>query len=472
MEPFYVARGDKQSGPMTTAELRTARVRPTDRVRRGEDGPWLDLGTMISIDRRARTDLEDALDPDEPPPEPWELRHVLEWTWPVMLLFVDSVWLVTAAEMNVMNASWTGVLILVGAIGLATFGLLRRRPWGWTLATLVTAACFAWMLAPLVVSANASLMLWAVLNLVATAVLVARRPRGVALDWAPGVRRVLLAFSSDPATEARPVGLRSERSGLALALAGVALFVVLILGGVAVYHRLRYPDHDIAFGLVPRGTDGWARAARLGVYGLMVVIAIALAVLDGGALRGLGITAGHGWKRAAWTGARLFLVLTVLLFGGRWVLRAAEAVEARTAAPAAVQNAEPTATARIRATVGEVIERASRRRAASPDRLWIVIVALLIGPLCEEVFFRGLLFGSLRRRWPFWAAAGASTLVFVLAHGPVAGWSLATVVFWLEIGAGGLMAAYAYERTGTLAAPLVMHVLFNASQTVSRLSIA
>ncbi len=47
-----------------------------------------------------------------------------------------------------------------------------------------------------------------------------------------------------------------------------------------------------------------------------------------------------------------------------------------------------------------------------------LLVAALLGPLAEEVLYRGFLFQQLwhRARWPVWAAALGSALVFALAH--------------------------------------------------------
>jgi membrane protease YdiL (CAAX protease family) len=41
---------------------------------------------------------------------------------------------------------------------------------------------------------------------------------------------------------------------------------------------------------------------------------------------------------------------------------------------------------------------------------------VVIAPLCEEIIFRGLLWGALDRRWGQWVAMVVTTLVFALAH--------------------------------------------------------
>ncbi len=81
------------------------------------------------------------------------------------------------------------------------------------------------------------------------------------------------------------------------------------------------------------------------------------------------------------------------------------------------------------------------------------LVGGLISPVAEEIFFRGILFGYLRR-WGVWLAVGGSTLLFVLAHAPGIGLPLPQLV-------GGLLFAYAYEREKNLLVPITIHVLGN-----------
>jgi membrane protease YdiL (CAAX protease family) len=81
------------------------------------------------------------------------------------------------------------------------------------------------------------------------------------------------------------------------------------------------------------------------------------------------------------------------------------------------------------------------------------LVGGLISPVAEEMFFRGILFGYLRR-WGAWVAVGGSTLLFVLAHAPGRGVPLPQLV-------GGLLFALAYEKEKNLLVPITIHVLGN-----------
>lgn len=81
------------------------------------------------------------------------------------------------------------------------------------------------------------------------------------------------------------------------------------------------------------------------------------------------------------------------------------------------------------------------------------IVGGLIGPLTEEIFFRGILYGFFRR-WGALTAILLSTLVFVLAHPVFPSIPIPQVV-------GGLLFALAYEVEKNLMAPITIHSLGN-----------
>ena len=101
--------------------------------------------------------------------------------------------------------------------------------------------------------------------------------------------------------------------------------------------------------------------------------------------------------------------------------------------------------------------------------LWFYCITILVGPICEEVFFRGLVFASLRQRWPLWASAVTSGLVFALPHLFGASWGPATALFLFEIALGGIAAAYVYETSGSLLSPIVLHISWNTLQEASSL---
>ena len=80
-------------------------------------------------------------------------------------------------------------------------------------------------------------------------------------------------------------------------------------------------------------------------------------------------------------------------------------------------------------------------------------VGVLIGPIAEEIFFRGILYGFFRR-FGVAPALTISTLIFVLLHLVRQGLPLTQIV-------GGLLFAVAYEVEKNLFVPIVIHCLGN-----------
>lgn len=86
----------------------------------------------------------------------------------------------------------------------------------------------------------------------------------------------------------------------------------------------------------------------------------------------------------------------------------------------------------------------------------LALTALLacgIGPVAEELFFRGVLHTTLRRRLPRVLAIAASAALFAFVH--------TNVVGFVPIWALGMLLAYTYERTGSLAGPIAIHIAHN-----------
>jgi hypothetical protein len=92
--------------------------------------------------------------------------------------------------------------------------------------------------------------------------------------------------------------------------------------------------------------------------------------------------------------------------------------------------------------------------AARPANLAaLFLVGGVIGPVAEEIYFRGLIFGYCRR-WGFWPALGLSTLIFTLLHSGASALPITQIV-------GGLVFATAYEIEKKLLVPITIHVLGN-----------
>lgn len=108
---------------------------------------------------------------------------------------------------------------------------------------------------------------------------------------------------------------------------------------------------------------------------------------------------------------------------------------------------EGNATSAINSLVGE-------GRMSVTSAIVIFLYIWLIGPVCEELIFRGLLWGAIQRQsWGRWAAFGLSTAIFAASHlEPTR--TLLLVVIALPIGFARLL-------TGRLTASIVAHQVNN-----------
>ncbi|WP_432381902.1 CPBP family intramembrane glutamic endopeptidase [Duganella sp. P38] len=86
-------------------------------------------------------------------------------------------------------------------------------------------------------------------------------------------------------------------------------------------------------------------------------------------------------------------------------------------------------------------------------RIWIVALAVIAAPLCEEFIFRGLIYGGLRRSMSAAQAMLMSAAIFAVVHPPLS---------MLPVFILGLCAAWTYERSNTLLAPMLVHATYNA----------
>lgn len=91
---------------------------------------------------------------------------------------------------------------------------------------------------------------------------------------------------------------------------------------------------------------------------------------------------------------------------------------------------------------------------------FLVVLAVVVAPISEELFFRGVLFRSVRDRHGFWAAALASALPFGLVH-YVPSPAIDAFVLQLTMVFTGIGLAWIYERRGSVVASMAAHVAFN-----------
>ena len=97
-------------------------------------------------------------------------------------------------------------------------------------------------------------------------------------------------------------------------------------------------------------------------------------------------------------------------------------------------------------------------KATGAGVLLLVLVVVVMAPLAEEVFFRGLLQRSLARRWPAWGAMVATSLLFAASH--------FQGLQFPALAAFGLVLSYLAHRSGRLGLNTWAHVGFNATTVV------
>lgn len=94
----------------------------------------------------------------------------------------------------------------------------------------------------------------------------------------------------------------------------------------------------------------------------------------------------------------------------------------------------------------------------------MVISTVILVPTAEEVLFRGVVFGSIRKKSRFWAYL-VSVLIFGFFHissylstGDV----VSLVLGFAQYVPAGLFLAWSYEKANSVFAPIVIHTAINA----------
>lgn len=84
-----------------------------------------------------------------------------------------------------------------------------------------------------------------------------------------------------------------------------------------------------------------------------------------------------------------------------------------------------------------------------------ILLIVVLAPLAEEIAFRGMLFGGIRKRLPLLPAALVAGAFFGLLHFST-GWSAVPVLIFL-----GALFAILYEKTESLWPPIILHAINN-----------
>jgi len=91
----------------------------------------------------------------------------------------------------------------------------------------------------------------------------------------------------------------------------------------------------------------------------------------------------------------------------------------------------------------------------------LVFSIALLAPFCEEFFFRGAMFSSVRSTSSARSAAVVSSVLFAVAH-----LNFAMFTYYLVF---GLTMCWLLSKTQTIAAPIAAHITVNATATIAML---
>lgn len=83
----------------------------------------------------------------------------------------------------------------------------------------------------------------------------------------------------------------------------------------------------------------------------------------------------------------------------------------------------------------------------------MILLAVIVAPVTEEMIFRAGIFRFMRTRTPRWVALLVPALLFGALH--------ANLASFMPLVALGIILSLAYERSGTILVPIIAHGLFN-----------
>jgi len=90
--------------------------------------------------------------------------------------------------------------------------------------------------------------------------------------------------------------------------------------------------------------------------------------------------------------------------------------------------------------------------------IYMTVFAAVGGPVVEEIFFRGFMYGAFKKRLGIFFGALASASVFSVLH--------ANVIGFLPILVLGMVLSYVYEITGSLLTPMLVHIMHNSAMLI------
>lgn len=99
-----------------------------------------------------------------------------------------------------------------------------------------------------------------------------------------------------------------------------------------------------------------------------------------------------------------------------------------------------------------------------------IITIAVIGPIVEEIFYRGILFGFLKGRGKSIvrsiAAILLSSMIFAFSHTSIIDFSVTDLLANIPVFMLGLVATTLYWRTDNLICPVIVHIIINTIGTL------
>lgn len=194
----------------------------------------------------------------------------------------------------------------------------------------------------------------------------------------------------------------------------------------------------VPVGQALRGGDGEVVVAILADLVVAVGLLVWLAIRHGGWRSSIGFPGRVGREIGAGIGWGIGIYVAVAMIVGGVILQFLQDISGEAVSTPGQVPQHLTA-------VGQVV---------------LVIRGVAAAPLVEEFFFRAVLFGSLRRRFGFWASAIGSSALFGLVHAYQGSWQ-GMIGLMSTIAVVGIGLCALYERRGNIVANVVAHATFN-----------
>lgn len=91
--------------------------------------------------------------------------------------------------------------------------------------------------------------------------------------------------------------------------------------------------------------------------------------------------------------------------------------------------------------------------------IYLAVLASVLGPVAEELFFRAFMYRAVKSRFGFKAALFSTSALFAALH--------TTLVGFMPIFILGMLLAYLFEKTGTIVASCVVHIMHNTAMVAA-----